>query len=338
MAQYKPVLFLVAAIVAIVGFLGLMDLGNVPYAGFFRGPDNDVMRVFPGSAAEKAGLAPGDVIESIGGISITDTKALARRERPAVGEARTFVVTHDGMRREIELVYEKLSPPLLLASLAYAVTGFCFLLFPLWAFHRVPSASTLILALFGLCFAVAFIPAPYSPSYFLRTLGGAISTSAVILGFAFLVHYLMAFPAPRRFLSKVWASTAMYAPAIALALFFLFMTVAQPDATGSFNRIVGVLVGVFIVSFFGWALVAMIRRFRKSSFDERRQHGLNLMLGGTLLGLLPVTVSNLIGALAPQAQANLPGVRFYALTLVLIPLSFSIAALRSARSESRRAG
>jgi len=56
------------------------------------------------------------------------------------------------------------------------------------------------------------------------------------------------------------------------------------------------------------------------------------MLFGTLAGLLPVTFSSLTGAVAPQVQANLPGVQFFFLTLALIPLFFAMAALRSARS------
>jgi hypothetical protein len=53
------------------------------------------------------------------------------------------------------------------------------------------------------------------------------------------------------------------------------------------------------------------------------------------VGLLPVTVSFLIGAVAPQVQANLPGVQFFFLTLVLIPICFALAAMRSARASLR---
>ncbi len=122
-------------------------------------------------------------------------------------------------------------------------------------------------------------------------------------------------------------------PAILLAVFFVFLAVAQPDATGGFNRLVGALVGLFIVGFFGWAVVGMILRWKRASAAERSRHGLTLMLVGTLAGLLPITFSSLVGTLAPQLQANLPGVRFFFLTLGLIPLCFALAAVRSAGAE-----
>ncbi len=153
------------------------------------------------------------------------------------------------------------------------------------------------------------------------------------MGFAFLVHYVLQFPKPGAFLAKAWAKRLIYGPAILLALFFIFLTVAQPAATGGFNRIVGSLVGLFIVGFFGWAVVAMIRRFGRASADERAEHGLTLMLFGTLAGLLPVTFSSLVGAIAPQIQANLPGIQFFFLTLVLIPICFAVAAVRSAQAR-----
>lgn len=261
---------------------------------------------------------------------MTDTKASSRRLRPATGETRTFVIDRDGTQHDLELTYSEQPPRNRNLGRAAALMGFCFLLVPLWVYHHVPSRSTLILALFGLCFGAAFLPGPYSESFFLRALGGAVATSAVIMGFAFLVHYLMQFPKPGAFLTAAWAKSLIYVPAIMLALFFLFLAMAQPDATGGLNRTVGLLASLFVVGFFGWAVVGMVLRFRRASADERARHGLTLMLIGTLLGLLPVTFSSLMGAIAPEVQANLPGVQFFFLTLLLIPLCFSAAAVRSA--------
>lgn len=329
--KYKPIFFVVAAVATVIGVLGLLDIGNVPYAGYFGGPNNDVIRVFPDSPAEQAGLQVGDELESIGGIAVTDTKAMARRSRVEIGESRTFVFSRDGSPQETELTYSGLPPRPRYLSIAAGLIGFCFLFLPLWAYHRTPSSSTLVLALFGLCFGFAFLPGPYSQSYLLRTLAGAFATSAVVMGFAFLVHYLLQFPAPRAFLAKSWSKKLIYGPAILLALFLIFLTVTQPDATSGLNRAVGMLVGLFIIGFFGWAVVAMVQTFRRASSAERVRHGLTLMLFGTLAGLLPVTFSSLVGTIAPQIQANLPGIQFFFLTLVLIPICLAVAAVRSAR-------
>ncbi|MFQ5526110.1 MAG: hypothetical protein ACE5GX_07575 [Thermoanaerobaculia bacterium] len=331
-AKYKPVLLTIAAVAAVIGVLGLLDVGNQPYAGYFSGPDNSVVRVFPDSPADSTGLEVGDVVKSIGGIDVTDTKANSRRPRAKVGESRAFVIERNGSEQTLELTYSGLPSRNRTLAIAGALIGFCFLLLPLWAYHRAASNSTLILALFGLCFGAAFLPGPYSESYLLRTVGGAIATSAVIMGFAFLVHYLMQFPKKGAFLEKPWARKLIYVPAILLAIFFLFLAIAQPDATGGFNRVVGLLVGVFIVGFFGWAVVGVILRFVRSSGAERAEHGLTLMLIGTLGGLLPLILSSLLGAVAPDVQANLPGIQFFFLSLVLIPLCFSMAAIKSARA------
>jgi hypothetical protein len=330
--RYKLVFLGVAAVAAVVGFLGLLDIKNVPYSGYFSGPNNDIVRVFPESPAEQAGFQVGDVVESIGGIAVTDTKALSRRPRAEIGESRTFVVDRDGSRQQLDLSYSSLPSRPRNLGIAAALIGFCFLLLPLWAYRSAPSTSTLVLALFGLCFGAAFLPGPYSQSYMLRALAGALVTSAVVMGFAFLVHYVLQFPKPGAFLAKAWAKRLIYGPAILLALFFIFLTVAQPAATGGFNRIVGGLVGLFIVGFFGWAVVAMIRRYRAASASERTEHGLTLMLFGTLAGLLPLIFSSLVGTIAPQLRANLPGIQFFFLTLVLIPICFSVAAMRSAKA------
>jgi len=42
----------------------------------------------------------------------------------------------------------------------------------------------------------------------------------MVMGFAFLVHYLMQFPKEGAFLRKSWAKKLIYGPAILLALFF----------------------------------------------------------------------------------------------------------------------
>lgn len=46
-AKYKPALLAIAAVTTVIGVLGLMDLKNVPYSGYFSGPNNDIVRIFP---------------------------------------------------------------------------------------------------------------------------------------------------------------------------------------------------------------------------------------------------------------------------------------------------
>ena len=51
--RYKLLFFGVATVAIVVGVLGLLDMKNVPYSGYFSGPNNDIVRVFPESPAEQ---------------------------------------------------------------------------------------------------------------------------------------------------------------------------------------------------------------------------------------------------------------------------------------------
>jgi len=332
-ARFKVVVIVLAVVSATFGIFGIRDLDNVPYSGFFTGPTNEITRVFPGSPAESAGLEVGDVLQSVDGISLSDTRALARRERPALGETRMFMVDRDGGEVELAVTYSGQPEVNRTTSWLGLVVGLCFLAFPMWAYVKAPSAANRVLALFGLCFGAAFTPGPYSSSYFLRTLGGSIGTTAVVLGFAFLVHFVLLFPRPRPFLDRPSANKIIYWPAIGLAAFFLYLTVFTPDTTDMLGQVIGLMAGIFIVSFFGWAVVAMIQTYNRATAEERSRYGLTQMLIGTLVGLVPLTLANLIGSVAPAVQANLPGVQFYFLGLGLIPLTFAMSAAKASAAE-----
>ncbi len=90
--------------------------------------------------------------------------------------------------------------------------------------------------------------------------------------------------------------------------------------------------GLFIAGYFGLALISIIRNFSRATPDERTADGLGLMLLGTLIGLLPVTISSIVGLVAPTVV--LPGSQYYFLTLILIPITFAAAAIKSAQAES----
>lgn len=328
--KYSNVLAAITAVALIFGMLGFLDMPKAPYSGYFTGLNADVVRVFPGSPAGVAGLEVGDVIRSIGGISLEDTKAIARRPRPEIGETRTFVVDRSGEALEFDVTYGTQPSRLRVTIVLGSVVALCFLFFGQWAYRRAPNQTTLILALQGLCFGIAFLPAPYSNSFLLRTLGGAFTTVLIVFGLALLVHFLMLFPRRRAFLDKSWALQLIYGPATAVNLFLLFVNLALPDFTGTLRTILSAVTGLMIVGYFGWALVAMIQSYLRASSEERSSYGIALMLLGTLVGLLPVTLS----ALAIRASILLPGAQYYGLALGLIPITFALAAVRKHRAET----
>ncbi len=175
---------------------------------------------------------------------------------------------------------------------------------------------------------LAFLGGPYIASYGLRTIVQSVVLLLVVFGFATLVHCLAEFPRAKAILQKPHMTKVLYAPAALMALFFLWLIIFEPRGTTTLNNVANVLAGIFVVGYFGLALVALIHSFVKATAQERSKYGLNLMLAGVIIGLAPVTIASLIQIFAPSVL--LPGVDFYFLTMVLIPITMALAVMRTA--------
>jgi hypothetical protein len=170
----------------------------------------------------------------------------------------------------------------------------------------------------------------------------ALAYASVILGFVFLVFGLLPYlKAPTRH-AELLALTGL---GLALAFFsgpyiasyglrtalvsavILYVIVASPPGTSRLNVAVSTMFGLFVVYYFGSAMVAMIHGWVTATAAERDAYGLTTVLIGVLVGLLPLTLSSLIGVFSPRTV--LPGVDFYFLTLGLIPITLWAALSRS---------
>ena len=208
------------------------------------------------------------------------------------------------------------------------IIGLCFIGFGLMAYTRTPSRASLLLALTGLCLGIAFIGGPYIASYALRTIVGSVVLVLIIFGFATLLHCVAEFPKPKAVMQKPHITKVLYAPAVLLALFFLWLIIFEPQGTSTLNNVANALAGIFVVGYFGLSLVALIHSFVTATPEERSKYGLSLMLAGVIIGLLPVLIASLISIFAPSVV--LPGVDFYFLTMVLIPIAMALAVMRTA--------
>ena len=85
------------------------------------------------------------------------------------------------------------------------------------------------------------------------------------------------------------------------------------------------LLGYLVLS-----LVALIHSFVTAAPQERAEEGLNFMLAGVLIGLLPLPLMMVAGMFV---GTDFPGGDFVVLTLLLIPISFALALLKSARGS-----
>jgi hypothetical protein len=82
-----------------------------------------------------------------------------------------------------------------------------------------------------------------------------------------------------------------------------------------------------------WAIVLLVHRYIATPRAERGKHGLGLMLGGTVAVVVPflfLAVSSGFWSAAVTAyRAYSP---YAAATFSIVPLAFSVAAVRSARN------
>jgi MFS family permease len=275
-----------------------------------------------------------------------DTPALTRMPRPDIGETRTLVVEESAetvlaagdegpATREVAITYAGESGRNVALTWAAFIIGLCFVGFGLLAYRRAPSRASTLLALTGLCLGLAFLGGPYIGSYAIRTIISAVVLVLIVLGFATLLHCLLEFPKVKAILGKKHATKVLYAPAVLMALFFLWLIIFEPRGTSTLNNVANVLVGIFVVGYFGLALAALIHSFVKATPDERSRSGLNLMLGGVLIGLLPVTIASLVAIFAPAVI--LPGADFYFLTMVLIPITMAMAIMGAAKPAAASA-
>ena len=311
------------AVVALWGVLGLVELGNWTYEGYRKNPSFEVIQVDEGAPADRAGLQVGDKLLTSGGISVTDAHSLSRRPRAAIGSTRVYEVARDSEELEIEITFEQLPPRYMALGWAAISIGLCFVGFGLWAFLTNPSGGTRLLAIVCVFLGLAFCEGPYFESYAARTITGMIVTTLVVLGFASLLHFMLVFPKPKRFLVRSGARLLLYAPAFSLALFILYRIAFQPDATSGLNRFTSLFVNGFFIFYFGLSVASMIVSFRRATPEERSALGLDFVLFSTLVGLLPMAISAVIRAAAPDVV--LPGQEFYFLTMVLIPVSLALA-------------
>ena len=326
-SKYKTHLSIFGVLIAIYGIFGWLDVSNYAQGGWNTDRNNVVSQVLPGSPSEAAGLMAGDQLISLGGIAMSDAKAQSRRNRPEVGETWEFVVERDGQEMSLDVTFGEPVPQRKLLSHAGFLVGFCFLFFTLRAYLQKQTPSTATLALAGTMFSFVFITGPYFDSYALRSIAIALETLIVFLGIPSILYFLLVHFGSD-YLGKANAKRMLYAPGLAVGLFIAWRILATPEATDGLNLFASIFVGGVAVFYLIASLLTVYKNYSAASAAERDSKGLNLMLLGTLVGMLPPVVTIVTGIIAPQLV--LPGQPFYFLSFVLIPITWSIAALKGA--------
>ncbi|MCG6956173.1 MAG: PDZ domain-containing protein [Gemmatimonadetes bacterium] len=321
-----------AALLFIWGIWGLADLGNTPDGGFAWG-NSEVISVDPGGPADLAGLKAGDRILTMDGIPPTDLDALRHQPRTEIGQTRVIMVERadeasgSTTTEKVEITYARPPAGVGASDLVGGIIGLVFLLTGLFVFLKIPGKPSLLFAIVGFGFAAMLLPSPYIHPYGVRTLAANLFFLAFLTGFASLLHLLLVYPVRKRILEGKYMRWLIYLPVVAFALLGLINALVK----GGLGAPGALILGIVLIGYAVMALAALIHSFVTAAPKERSEMGLNLMLAGVLVGLIPITLMMVAGMFVRTDL--IPGGRFLILSLVLIPISFGVALLKGARAS-----
>ncbi len=320
--KYGSILVIAGILFIIWGIFGLMDAKNYTYAGYNTSDNWEVLRIEEGSPAEAAGLQLGDVVKSTGEIAMTDTKARNERPRANIGETREIVVDRNGEEVTLQLTYAEMLDKDSTNNKVGFVIGLLFITLGIYGNTKHKSALSFAFAIFMVCFGFLFMNGPYIASVALSSVVGIISTAVFLFSFTALAIYMLRYPPESSFLSGK-NSKLLYVPMLILLAIIVVLEIFQPDGSGTLNMVMRLLFGVFIIGYFLIALITLIRKYSRSSSEQRNAQGLNLMLWGVIIGIVPILIYFTIGTLSPGTE--LPGNDYVFYTLAAMPICFTMA-------------
>lgn len=322
----SPMLVYLAGIVFIVwGIFGMIDAKNYVDVGYQTGDSYNIVNIEEGSPADIAGLQVGDIIKLNGGIDPTNNKALSERPRAKAGDVREYVVDRNGEEVVISLTFTELNEKDKTLNMVAFIIGLLFILLGVLSHRKHQSSLSHSFAIFALCFGFIFMSGPYIAPGFLDNLVNSIATTIVVFSFAFLLNYMLKYPPESK------SQKLLYLPAIIAAVMVWILNFAQPDGSGTINMVIRLIFGVVIILYFLSSLITLIRKYMRSSAEDRTSKGLNLMLIGAVIGLLPILIYFTANTLSPGI--NLPGNDYVFITFIAIPICFSMALNKLSKTQ-----
>lgn len=320
----RKILSTTALAVVVLGVFSALEAPHFTYTGFSLSGSR-VTKVDEASPAAAAGLRPGDVVDSVNGMASTSAEFFILSHRPVTEEVWSLTVQRSGARLRLQLSPTGLPPVDVVRARSKSFLGLCLLVFTLWAFLTAPGAATILLAVAGVSFGFLALGVPYT-SGVVRDAFDVLATLVFAIGTAVVVHFLLAFPARSRFLERPWVLWLLYAPAVALAIASAVNVVLR---RGGVTRVLGTLWGLLLPAYILWAIILLVRRYLATPQPERNRHGLGLMFGATVVAVVPfLFLATTSGFWPATASAYSP---YASATFSIIPLAFSLAAVRSAR-------
>lgn len=319
----------IAAVLFIIwGILGLMDAKNYSYAGYST-DNNKITQVREGSPAEAAGLQVGDVMKSYDGISVTDSKAFSKRDRTEIGQTVEIVVDRNGEEQTLQVTYSEMPDKNSTLNIAAFLMGLLFIVLGLYVDSKKKTALSHAFASFGVLFGFIWFNGPYMNPGFLRQLVNSLDITIIMFAFVALARFILQYPPQSSFLNG-GNSRWTYAPAGLIVLIVWILNFTQPDSTSTLNVTINMLFFAVIIFYFGISLLTLISKYSKANAETRTTLGLNHMLLGAILGLVPFLIVFIINRISPTTIV--PGDDYLFLTFAFIPIFFSMALLKKSES------
>jgi hypothetical protein len=317
---------ILAALVVAWAAMGWRDLPQTTQAGFDTDGDHVVTRVAEGSPAAAAGLAVGDVITHIERIPVAQASAIARLPRVRAGVARNYAIERAGEERVVAVRFEPLTPRALSLERVSTIIGLSYLLFPLLAWLQRPTDATRVLLVMGVGVSLAFISGPYIAEAGIRAVTAAVVALFVATGIAAMVQFLLVFPHRRPWLQRGPGKTLLYLPALLLWALLAYRILFMPPATSVLNMVTNLVSVIVTGGYCLMALFLMLRNYSRTDRVQRKALKLNGMLWGTVFGILPALLAQLVAAFSPASA--LPAQDAWFASLVLIPFAWARSASR----------
>jgi len=334
-AQYKTLFLLLAAVVSIWGIVGTLDIRNVPYTGYVLSPDRTVRIVREGSPAASAGVKVGDPVTKINIIPVSDFASLAAQPRPSIGSDGSITVKRG--ETEETLTFKHGSQPMvsLIAGFgATTLTALAFLILGLMAYLKKPTRLSTMFCSMSLLFAVVLFNRPYFGESVQRRLVGGVMTILLAILFAAVLNYCLNFPQTKKIIAtRPWLRQAIYVIVGAFGVMVATIGITTPPITPARSVLLSLAFSLIFGGYILLSVIAVVHSYIKASAQERSATGLNLMLLGMVIGFGPLLLSILVHTISPH-MGDLPGERFYSISLLAIPIGLSMALMKLKREPA----
>jgi hypothetical protein len=301
----------------------------VPYTGYALSPDRLVTIVREASPAASAGVKVGDTVTKIDNIALTDFGSLAAQQRPATNSNGSVTVKRGGTEETLTFKYGSQPMVDLIAGFgAVTLTAFAFLILGLMAYRKNSTRLSTMFCIMSLLFAAALFNNPYFASGVQRRLIGGAQIFLVAMLFAVVLDYCLNFPQPKKIIAaRSWLRQAVYVIVAAFGVMLATIIITTPPMTPARSMLVSLAFSLIFGGYILLSVIAVVHSYIRASAKERSATGLNLMLLGMLLGFGPLLLSILVHTIRPH-MGDLPGERFYGITLLAIPIGLAMALIK----------